>query len=56
MVHQLVCVPCSLATNGPGLGAQAGPAKIEQVVKTGGFTKFRIATKNPFNIVYEANP
>jgi hypothetical protein len=51
-----VCVPCSLATKGPGLGAQAGPAKIEQVVKTGGFTKFRIATKNPFNIVYEANP
>jgi len=51
-----VCVPCSLATKGPGLGAQAGPAKIEQVVKAGGFTTFRIATKNPFNIVYEANP
>ena len=51
-----VCVPCSLAANGPGLGAQAGPAKIEQVVKYGGFTKFRVAAENPMNIVYEANP
>jgi len=51
-----VCVPCSIAGNGPGLGAQAGPSKIEQVVKSGGFTKFRIATQNPMNIIYEANP
>ena len=51
-----VCVPCSIAGDGPGLGAQAGPTKIEQVVKSGGFTKFRIATQNPMNIIYEANP
>ena len=51
-----VCVPCSLATNGPALGAQAGPKKLEQVIKSGGFKKFRIATTNPFNMVLEANP
>ncbi len=51
-----VCVPCSLASNGPGLGAQAGPKKIEDIVKGVGFTKFRIATKNPFNIIYETKP
>lgn len=51
-----VCTPCSIAGNGPGLGAQAGPSKIEQVVKSGGFSKFRIATQTPMNIIYEANP
>lgn len=51
-----VCVPCSIAGNGPGLGAQAGPSRIEQVVKSGGFTQFRIATQNPLNIIYEAKP
>jgi len=51
-----VCVPCSIAGNGPGLGAQAGPTRIGHVVKNGGFSKFRIATKTPMNIIYEANP
>lgn len=51
-----VCVPCSIAGNGPALGAQAGPKKIQEVVKKGGFTRFRIATQNTMNIVYEAKP
>ena len=50
----MVCVPCSLASNGPALGAQAGPKKLEEVVKTGGFKNFRVSTSTPFNIVIEA--
>jgi hypothetical protein len=33
---------------------QAGPAKIESVVRYGGFTRFRTATETPFNMVFEA--
>ena len=50
-----VCVPCSLSQEvALGLGAQAGPAKIEKVVREGGFTRFRKATETPFNMVFEA--
>jgi SAM-dependent methyltransferase len=48
------CVPSSLASNGPALGAQAGEAKIAEVVKAGGFKHFRRATQTPVNLVYEA--
>ena len=48
------CVPASLASNGPALGAQAGEAKIAEVVKAGGFTHFKRATQTPVNLVYEA--
>jgi hypothetical protein len=52
-----LCVPCSLSQEvGLGLGAQAGPAKIEQVVRDGGFTQFRKAIETPFNMVLEARP
>jgi SAM-dependent methyltransferase len=50
----MVCVPASLSQNGPALGAQAGEARISQVVKAGGFKHFRRAAQTPFNIVYEA--
>jgi hypothetical protein len=50
-------VPVSLARNGPALGAQAGEARIrEVVVDGGGFTRFRRATETPFNLVLEARP
>jgi 2-polyprenyl-3-methyl-5-hydroxy-6-metoxy-1,4-benzoquinol methylase len=52
----MICVPCSLAGNGPALGAQAGEAKIREVVTEGGFTHFRRATETPFNMVLEARP
>jgi SAM-dependent methyltransferase len=53
----LVCVPVSLARHGPALGAQAGEARLrEVVVDQGGFTRFRRATETPFNIVLEARP
>ncbi len=52
----LVCVPNSLADNGPALGAQAGEKKIKEISEAAGFTKFRRATNTPFNIIYEAKP
>jgi SAM-dependent methyltransferase len=53
----LICVPVSLARNGPALGAQAGEKRLREiVVDTAGFTKFRRATETPFNIVLEARP
>ena len=53
----MVCVPASRAQEvGACLGAQAGPARIESVVREGGFTRFRTATSTPFNLVYEARP
>jgi len=53
----LVCVPVSLAKNGPALGAQAGEKRLREiVVDKGGFTRFRRATATPFNIILEARP
>ena len=53
----MVCVPVSLAKNGPALGAQAGEPRLRDVfVRHGGFTRFRRATETPFNIVLEARP
>jgi SAM-dependent methyltransferase len=50
-----ICVPCSLSQEvALGLGAQAGPASIEKVVRGGGFTRFHKATETPFNMVFEA--
>jgi len=52
-----ICVPVSLARKGPALGAQAGEARLREVVVGGaGFTKFRRATETPFNLVLEARP
>jgi SAM-dependent methyltransferase len=53
----LVCTPASLAQEvGLGLGAQAGEARLREVVTAGGFTRFRRATETPFNLVLEARP
>ena len=50
-----VCVPCSLSQEvALGLGAQAGPANIEKVVRSGGFKYFHKAAETPFNMVFEA--
>ncbi|HKR74374.1 MAG TPA: class I SAM-dependent methyltransferase [Candidatus Nitrosocosmicus sp.] len=48
------CVLNSMANNGPALGAQAGQAKIAEVMKKAGFKKFRLATQTQVNMVYEA--
>ena len=51
----LLCTPCSRSQEvGLCLGAQAGEARIREVVTAAGFSKFRRATETPFNIVYEA--
>lgn len=52
-----ICVPSSLSQeNGVGLGAQAGEARLREVVTAGGFTHFRRATETPFNLILEARP
>jgi 2-polyprenyl-3-methyl-5-hydroxy-6-metoxy-1,4-benzoquinol methylase len=53
----MLCVPHSLAHDGPALGAQAGEARLRDVVVTqGGFSRFRRATETPFNLILEARP
>jgi ubiquinone/menaquinone biosynthesis C-methylase UbiE len=52
----MICVPASLAYKGPALGAQAGEARLRDVVLKGGLTRFRRATQTPFNLVLEARP
>jgi SAM-dependent methyltransferase len=51
----LLCTPCSRSQEvGLCLGAQAGEARIREVVTAAGFHRFRRAAETPFNIVYEA--
>ena len=51
----LLCTPASLSQDvGLALGAQAGPARIGQVVADAGFSRFRRAAETPFNLVFEA--
>jgi len=53
----LVCTPASRDQEvGLALGAQAGEARLRDVVTQGGFTRFRRAAETPFNIVLEARP
>jgi 2-polyprenyl-3-methyl-5-hydroxy-6-metoxy-1,4-benzoquinol methylase len=53
----LLCTPGSLAQDvGLALGAQAGEARIREIVTGAGFTRFRRVAETPFNIVYEARP
>jgi len=52
-----ICTPASRAQDGSAcLGAQAGEARIRDVVQRGGFKRFRRATQTPFNLIYEARP
>jgi SAM-dependent methyltransferase len=53
----LLCTPASKSQEvGLALGAQAGEARLREVVTGGGFGRFRRAAETPFNIVYEAKP
>jgi len=50
-----LCTPASLSQDvGLALGAQAGEARIRDVVTTAGFNRFRRADETPFNMVFEA--
>jgi len=53
----LLCTPSSLAQDvGLALGAQAGEARLRDVVTRAGFSRFRRVAETPFNIVFEARP
>ena len=53
----MICSPASRAQEvGLALGAQAGPKRISEVVKAAGFSRVRVATQTPFNLVIEARP
>lgn len=53
----MLCVPHSLSKRGPALGAQAGEARLRDVIVSGGgFSSLRRATQTPFNLVLEARP
>lgn len=52
-----LCTPCALDQEGEVvLGAQAGEAAIEAVVRRGGLTRFRRAAETPVNLIFEAKP
>ncbi|MCW2823762.1 MAG: SAM-dependent methyltransferase, partial [Aeromicrobium sp.] len=53
----LVCTPSSLAQPGQrALGPQAGPAVLTSMLKDAGFSRVRVATTTPVNLVIEARP
>lgn len=53
----LICLPVSRSQEvGLALGAQAGEARIREVVEQAGFRRFRRAGETPFNLVFEARP
>jgi SAM-dependent methyltransferase len=51
------CVPTSLSQEvGAALGAQAGEAKLREIITAGGFRNVRRAADTPFNMILEARP
>jgi hypothetical protein len=56
-VSTLVCTPASLDQEvGLALGAQAGEARLRDVVTAAGFTRFRRLAETPLHLVLEARP
>jgi SAM-dependent methyltransferase len=56
-ISTVVCTPSSLAQEGAlGLGAQAGPQRLEEVLREAGFSSVRVATRTPLNLILEARP
>jgi len=50
-----ICTPASLSQEvALGLGAQAGQARLTEVIESGGFASVRRAAETPFNLVLEA--
>jgi SAM-dependent methyltransferase len=53
----LLCTPNSLSQDvGLALGAQAGQARLTEVLNEGGFSHVRRAAETPFNLVLEVRP
>jgi 2-polyprenyl-3-methyl-5-hydroxy-6-metoxy-1,4-benzoquinol methylase len=56
-VSTIVCTPASLSQEvGTALGAQAGEARLTEILRRAGFSRVRRATETPFNLVIEARP
>jgi SAM-dependent methyltransferase len=60
-VSTMVCVPASIAANGPALGTQAGEAKIAEIMRVAGFRQFKRTIQTPFDqipvlSIFEARP
>jgi len=52
-----ICTPASRSQEvGAALGNQVSEPKLREIVTSGGFTQFRLATQTPFNRVFEAKP
>jgi SAM-dependent methyltransferase len=53
----VICTPASLDQEvGLALGAQAGEARLREVLSQGGFNRVRRAAETPFNMILEARP
>jgi ubiquinone/menaquinone biosynthesis C-methylase UbiE len=53
----MICIPTSLSQEvGTALGAQAGEAKLREVITAAGFGSVRRAAETPFSMVLEARP
>jgi 2-polyprenyl-3-methyl-5-hydroxy-6-metoxy-1,4-benzoquinol methylase len=53
----MVCLPTSLSQEvGAALGAQAGEARLREVITAGGFRTVRRAAETAFNMILEARP
>jgi SAM-dependent methyltransferase len=51
----VICTPASLDQEvGLALGAQAGEARLREIARQAGLTRFRRATETPFNLILEA--
>jgi hypothetical protein len=54
---RVAIMPTSLSQEvGAALGAQAGEAKLREVITAGGFRNVRRAAETPFNMILEARP
>jgi SAM-dependent methyltransferase len=53
----MICTPVSISQEiGLALGAQAGPKRLEKVVREGGFSRCSVVTETAFNLILEARP
>jgi ubiquinone/menaquinone biosynthesis C-methylase UbiE len=53
----MICVPTSRSQEvGAALGAQAGEAKLREIMASAGFKTIRRAAETPFNMILEARP
>ena len=53
----MICTPVSMAQEvGLALGAQAGEARLVEVLAEAGFSRVRRAAETPFNMILEARP